>query len=419
MSNGESEGPNGSAGRRAGFAVIGWVFVILQLANLARHAWLQADTGYPPGWDLRVYQAAAQVVAQGQSPYGPESLSGVGSSLPYTYSPLLKGLLPAFLGDADVIRGVYVGTAIVSLLLAIFVLIRGLGLSGWRAAGGAWLVVGGGLSGLNLDFQAGNVTAFEMLPATLVLVGIWRRHPLILAIGMAALCLAKPTWLILALVPLLLDTNKGGLGRMVVAGLAGLAPLALSLLLFPGLTSQWLANASLLRESFNINPCLRELFAGVFLVAHLPGSDLLWVICAIAVLAGIFRLRKSVPDHLLPAVLVTFVLFAPLFFPRMKPYSYAILGMLVALLLTYDGRALRQLALPIVLVSFPYLISYDHDTARVLENANRQLLPIGGWPMLLTTVAGVLVLRWIRQERRVAEPSPHSDSDLTPVSGSA
>lgn len=380
-----------------------WGLVLAQIGNLIRHAWLRADTGHLPGWDLKVYRAAAQVLAEGHSPYGPGALMSQGSFLPYTYSPLLKWTLPPFLGDAATVRTGYVAAEILFLLLAVVVLVWGLGLQGWRAAAGAWIVVGGGLSGLNLDFQAGNITAFEMLPATIFLVGVWRRQPLISALGMTALCVAKPTWILLALLPLLRDFDRSGLKRMVLSGVAGLTPLLLSFVLFPGDTRTWLGDASRLRESFNINPCLREFIANVFSVLHLPASDLVWIPISLGLTFWLLHLRRNSPEGLSAAIMVTFALFAPLIFPRMKPYSYAILGMIVALLLTYDARTLRQLALPMVLVSFPYLVSYDHDTVFLMQSANGHHIPAGGWPMLLTSIAGLLIVRWILRERKGGE----------------
>ena len=397
--------PSASVSRGRWAVVLGWALVALQLANLARHTTLVADTGRAPGWDLGIYRLAASVVAGGGSPYAPGAIPG---RLPYTYSPLLNPILPAFLGDPERVRMGYSAAALLSLVLAVIVLIRGLRLSEWRAAAAAWLVVGGGMSGLNLDFQAGNVTAFEMLPATVVLVGVLRRHPLAIGVGMALLCLAKPTWLVLALLPLLLDPDRAGLKRAVIAGVAGLLPLIASFLLAPSETRTWLGNASHLRESFNVNPCLRELIGDVFKVLHLPGSDVVWLAFAVASVIGLFQFRRTLPPHLVPGIVAAFALFAPLFFPRLKPYSAAIPGMMLAVLLTYDRRALRELALPIALVSFPYLVSYDQDTLAFLQRMNDRHLPIGGWTMVLSLVAGWLVVRWLRRERNLSVPDPAS-----------
>jgi len=279
-------------------------------------------TAWQGGHDFRCYRAAALAAARGLDPYDDTILahvSGVQHSVAWLYPPLLATLLHP-LTRLDLATAAHVWTALSLAALA---------LTGWLVSrmiadphSGRFVLAAACLwpFGLHAAIASGNIEPLVGLgvwsAAALALAG----HHLLFGVALAAACVARPTGLVFALLPLVLPGRRKPDGALLAVGLIA-AWWFCNALLLPGRFAQWL---DLMTDPAWLSLPKTGLTLLGFVDAATVGAEawtpwfalvLLAAICALAVrvLAGV----RAASDRMVFAV-TTLVLISP----RLADYAY-------------------------------------------------------------------------------------------------
>lgn len=356
--------PTYSLGVRVSLALL-WLLSGLQLLNMFAHPFMGAKfegKDYPNHWDFRVYRAAHEVYREGGNPLDLDALKRHGADVQYNYSPAFsKATMWTFDGDPAGLEFRFVAAKIVAILLAFGVLAWGLRLRGALLPVTAFLLTFGFGSALLVDMAAGNITAFELLWTSLVVVGAFRRWNAMFLIGVFLLCLGKPIWGIFAAVPLAFYWDRRALVAFVLGCAAFALPLVLSVLVSGAETREYLGAAFGFRESGYINPCLREFIGSIGSVVHHGGKSVLLVWLAMVVATMILAVRERVRLSQIGssaglAFGAALFLLLPVVLPRYKPYAFVLLVPFLIVALISSRRSPRETMWILLAVAFPFIV---------------------------------------------------------------
>ncbi len=382
-------------GRALRWALVGlWILAGFQLLNMAVHPYLHTfaeGLWQPNHWDFDVYRAAHDAYRAGENPLDLAALAKRGQGIPYNYSPAFaKATMWLFDGPRDAVEVRFVLAKLVAIVLGFFTLVRGLGLKGAMVPVAAFLVAFGFGSGLLVDMAAGNITAFESLWMSLLVVGAYRRWDGLFLLGLFLLCFGKPIWGIFAAVPVLFWWDRRG-WRAFAFGVGAFAlPLVLSLLVSRAGTAQYLRASFGFREVGWINPCLRELLSGAMGTIGMGGKSatLAWVGIAGGLASWAARTRRSLGAT--PAGLAfgaSSLLLLPCILPRFKPYAYGLLVPYLLLWMVVARPDARRTGRVLLFSSAPFLVTVTGPFIFAFVSYGYGLLHLAGYFPLFLVLA--------------------------------
>lgn len=212
--------------------------------------------------DLRIYQAAARVHAEGRSPYEPGALTGAGGNtqqLPFVYPPAVLPLLrPLIVFDYRTTYFLFFVLKMAAVAALIALWRRRLFPGDWAGACLYLLCALGYGQTIKTDVRAGNISVFEQLLIWGAALAFLRRRQFVYAGLIAAAALFKPITAALLLL-LLVDRGRRNVTALTAAVLGLAAVHGISAGVHPELFGAFVRNAGGLDDRGSVNPALMAL----------------------------------------------------------------------------------------------------------------------------------------------------------------